>query len=130
MKIFIVEDSALMNARIAQAATRVPGCVVAGSAGGVAEAVDAIRSCEPDALIVDLQLRDGSGLSVLREIHAQCPEMRSVVLSNSSTEPWRRAALKAGALKFLDKSIEFEQLAGILADWHESMAMPTTAVAQ
>ena len=116
-KVFIVEDSALMFARIAQSVKAIRGLSVTGAASDADGALAAIRASSPDALIVDIQLREGSGLDVLQQIKSERPEIKTVVLSNSATLPYQHAAAIAGADYFLDKSTEFGQLAGILKKW-------------
>jgi len=117
MKVFIVEDSALMYARIAQAVKAIQGCSVSGAASDAKGALTGIRESSPDALIVDIQLHEGSGLDVLKQIKSERPEIKSLVLSNSATLPYQHAAATAGADYFLDKSTEFGHLARILKKW-------------
>jgi two-component system, NarL family, response regulator DevR len=130
MKIFIVEDSALMKSRIAQVAMRIEGLVISGSASDAISAIDGVAASTPDALIVDINLGDGSGsdagsgnsggngLTVLRQVKATQPGIKAIVLTNSASSGYRHAALALGADYFLDKSTEFTQLAGILSSWH------------
>jgi two-component system, NarL family, response regulator DevR len=140
MKIFIVEDSALMKSRIAQAVMRIEGLVISGSASDATSAIDGVAASSPDALIVDINLADsmgsepgtanssgsgngkgegkGNGLTVLRQVKATQPGIKSIVLTNSASSGYRHAALALGADYFLDKSTEFTQLAGILSAWH------------
>lgn len=127
MKIFIVEDSSLMRARIAEAAMSVEGVQITGQAGDLNGVYSGIRGTMPDALIVDIQLLDGSGLAVLKQIKSERPEIKSVVLSNSSTSQYRHVAFMAGADYFLDKSTEFSQLTEILTNWqaHSYSCAPT-----
>lgn len=129
MKVFIVEDSALMYARIAQAVKAIHGLSVTGAASDTTGAIAAIRELSPDALIVDIQLREGSGLDVLKQIKSERPEIKTLVLSNSATLPYQRAAAVAGADYFLDKSTEFGQLAGILKKWAALPSIPASSVA-
>jgi DNA-binding NarL/FixJ family response regulator len=117
MKLFIVDDSALINARVAQVALTIAGVVVTGSASSVDSALEGIAQTSPDALVLDVHLGDGSGLTVLAQSKQARPEIKSVVLTNESSEPYRRAAFDAGADHFLDKSTEFSQLSRILFDW-------------
>jgi DNA-binding NarL/FixJ family response regulator len=117
MKVFIIEDSALMYARISQAVKAIDCLVVSGAASDAQGALSAIRATTPDAIIVDIQLREGNGLDVVKQIKSERPETKALVLSNSATEPYRHAAHVAGADYFLDKSTEFGQLAGILSGW-------------
>jgi two-component system, NarL family, response regulator DevR len=126
MKIFIVEDSALMKSRIAQVAMRIEGLVISGSASNAASAIGGVAASSPDALIVDINLDNGNsngkdsgnGLTVLRQVKAAQPGIKSIVLTNSASDVYRHAALALGADYFLDKSTEFSQLAGILSGWH------------
>jgi two-component system, NarL family, response regulator DevR len=118
MKIFIVEDSALMKSRIAQVAMRIEGLVISGSAADTLSAVSGVAASSPDALIVDINLGNDSGLTVLRQVKAAQPGIKSIVLTNSASNAYRHAALALGADYFLDKSSEFSQLAGILSGWH------------
>lgn len=117
MKLFIVDDSALINARIAQVAVTIAGVVVAGSASTVNGAIEGIEQTSPDALVLDVHLVDGSGFTVLAQSKQVRPDIKSVVLTNDSSETYRRAAFDAGADHFLDKSTEFSQLSRILFDW-------------
>lgn len=117
MNVFILEDSALMYARISQAVKAIDGLFVSGAASDAHGALTAIREMSPDALIVDIQLRDGSGLDVLKQIKSERPEIKSLVLTNAATLAFQHAAMVAGADYFLDKSTEFGQLAGILKKW-------------
>lgn len=109
-----------MYARIAQAAKAIDGLFVIGAASDAQGALKVIRETTPDALIVSIQLREGSGLDVVKQIKAERPQTKAVILSNSSTEPYQHAARIAGADYFLDKSTEFGQLAGILSGWLQS----------
>jgi DNA-binding NarL/FixJ family response regulator len=117
MKVFVMEDSVLMSTRIVQAALGVTGVVIAGTAANVGSALAGIRQTTPDALVVDIQLADGNGLTVLRDTKLDRPDIRSIVLTNSANETYRRVAIKAGADHVLDKSTEFFQLPQILSDW-------------
>ena len=128
MKVFIVEDSALMYARISQAVKAIQGFSVTGAASDASGALTAIRESSPDALIVDIQLREGSGLDVLKQIKSERPEIKTLVLSNSATLPYQHAATLAGADYFLDKSTEFGQLANILKKWAALPAEPAASV--
>lgn len=117
MRVFIVDDSALMRSRIAEAALSVSGVLVSGSCSDVTDAYRRIRELKPDALIVDIQLRDGNGLDVVKQIKTERPEIKALVLSNSASSQYRRVALLAGADQFLDKSMEFNQLTTIFSAW-------------
>lgn len=115
--LFIAEDSAAVRERLVRSLDGLPGVDVVGTASSVAEAVQGLRDCGPDALVLDLQLEDGSGLEVLRAVRDELPSLRVIVLTNFASEPYRRAAIAEGAEVFLDKSSEFARVRDILSAW-------------
>ncbi len=120
MKVFIVEDSALMCARITQVIAEIGGASACGTASNAITALSCIHDTNPDVLILDIQLREGNGLAVLKQIKSERADIRAVVLGNFSptaNEVYRKAAHAAGADFFLDKSTEFGQLKSILSGW-------------
>jgi DNA-binding NarL/FixJ family response regulator len=108
--VYLVEDSAPIRAIDAEMLTRLPDVHVAGEAAGVDEAIAGIRATQPDAVVLDLHLKGGNGIDVLRAIHAEAPQIVFIVLTNHPTPQHRRLCLDAGARHFLDKSNEFTRV--------------------
>jgi two-component system response regulator DesR len=119
MNLFIVEDSIPVRDRLVRSIEDMPGLDIIGTAEDVGTAIRALTDRSPDALILDLQLPGGSGLQVLRAVRQQCPHMRVIVMTNFAAEPYRKAALAAGAEIFLDKSAEFGRVRDILTGWRD-----------
>jgi DNA-binding NarL/FixJ family response regulator len=117
LRVFLVDDSPEIRARIATTITGIDGASLVGEAGTVAEAIDGIRSTTPGAVILDLQLKDGSGLAVLKAVRPDAPALHVAVLTNYATDQHRRACINAGAEFFLDKSSDFQRLGTIVRDW-------------
>jgi DNA-binding NarL/FixJ family response regulator len=117
LMVFLVEDSPAIRARLAATIRAVPGAELVGEAGTVGGAIDGIRTTHPGALILDLQLEDGSGLEVLRAIQATAPALHVAVLTNYATDQHRRACMDAGAEYFLDKSSDFPRIREIVQQW-------------
>jgi DNA-binding NarL/FixJ family response regulator len=125
MNLFIVEDSIPVRDRIVRTIEDLPGLDIVGTAEDVAAAIQGLESNAPDALILDLQLPSGSGLQVLRAVRQALPKMRVIVMTNFAAEPYRKAAIAAGAEVFLDKSAEFDRVRDILAGWqHDAAGSP------
>jgi DNA-binding NarL/FixJ family response regulator len=122
MNLFIVEDSIPVRDRLVRSIANLPGLEIVGTAEDVAGAIRALTDRSPDALILDLQLPGGSGLEVLRAVRGQLPHMRVIVMTNFAAEPYRKAALAAGAEVFLDKSAEFGRVRDILSGWRDEAA--------
>lgn len=125
LRIFLVEDSAALRARLIRVLNAVPGFHVCGSGDGVEQSIAGIARAKPDAVILDIGLPDGNGLDVLRAIRAEGNHAHVVVLTNHALEGFRRAALAAGADAFLDKSGELQPLFALLSSWHLPQASAT-----
>jgi DNA-binding NarL/FixJ family response regulator len=117
MNLFIVEDSIPVRDRLVRTLEGLECLEIVGTAEDVPAAIEGLSSTPPDALILDLQLPSGSGLQVLRAVRAKLPNMRVIVMTNFAAEPYRKAALAAGAEVFLDKSAEFGRVRDILTSW-------------
>lgn len=114
-KVFLVEDSPLVLERLAALLGAVPNTRIVGHAAGAEEAVRAILAAKPDVVVLDLKLAQGTGFDVLIELHDKAPGIDLYMLSNFSSEPYRRQAERLGALGFFDKSIEFEHVRDAIA---------------
>ncbi len=117
MNLFIVEDSIPVRERLVRTLEGMGDLEIVGTAEDVSPAIEALSGTPPDALILDLQLPSGSGLQVLRAVRAKLPKMRVIVMTNFAAEPYRKAALAAGAEVFLDKSADFARVRDILTAW-------------
>ena len=78
---------------------QVVGVVASGD-----EATDLVASLHPDLVIVDLFLGDESGLDLVRTIHAEFPEIESIVISIDEEDIYETLAREAGALAFIPKA--------------------------
>jgi len=91
----------------------------------VAEAVAAVRIKAPAYAVLDLRLEDGSGLTVVEAIHAARPDARVVMLTGYGNIATAVAAVKAGALDYLPKPADADDVAkALLAQKDHSPAPP------
>ncbi|TAN52623.1 MAG: response regulator [Betaproteobacteria bacterium] len=114
-KVFIVEDSPIIRERLLELLGSIEGAAAIGQASRAAEAIDGILATQPDAVVLDLRLADGSGFDVLRAVHERAPGIELYMLSNFAAEPYRRMAARLGARDFFDKSNEFQRVREVLA---------------
>lgn len=116
MKVYVVEDSAVVRERLLEMIREIEDVEVVGEAETFAAAVRGILDSRPDVAVLDIKLADdgGSGIDVLAEVKKRLPAMRAIVLSNYATPQHMKASADAGAEYFLDKSAEFERISGIL----------------
>jgi len=116
MKIFVVEDSAAVRERLVEMIRELTNIEVVGEAETYAGAVAGIRDALPDVAILDIKLADngGSGFDVLNAVRKELRAMRAIVMSNYVTPQHLKASADAGAEYFLDKTVDFERIPGIL----------------
>jgi DNA-binding NarL/FixJ family response regulator len=115
MNVFVVEDAPEIRKRLVALVRTIPGVDVVGEAESVRGAVDGVLAAGVDAMLLDLQLADGSGLDVLAAVKPQCPGLYVIVLSNyAGQQQYRDASLAAGADIVLDKTTEFGRVREIL----------------
>ena len=116
LKVFLVEDSPLVLSRLSELLGALPDTLVVGHAAGAAEAVQAILAVRPDVVVMDLKLAQGTGFDVLIELHEKAPGIDCYMLSNFSSEPYRRQAARLGAHSFFDKTNDFERVRDLVAE--------------
>lgn len=114
MRVFVVEDSAPVRERLIEMIDEIDGFEVVGQAVTFQEAILGITRTRPDIAILDIQLTSGTGIDALAEIKRGLPDLRAIVLTNHATPQHEKASFDAGAEYFLDKSADFERMAGIL----------------
>lgn len=116
--VFVVEDSALIRERIIRDVALLGNCRVIGVADSEADAVVAIQQLRPAVVVTDLQLKEGSGIGVVRKVRMHAPEPPPViiVLTNYATAEYRRACLESGADEFLDKTSEYGRFLSLMED--------------
>jgi two-component system response regulator RegA len=86
-------------------------------ASGVKEAMEMAKKTPPAFGVVDLRLADGNGLGVVEEIHKIKPDSRIVMLTGYGNLPTAVSAIKAGAIDYLAKPADAEDVeAALLAD--------------
>ncbi|MDE2430989.1 MAG: response regulator transcription factor, partial [Burkholderiales bacterium] len=95
----------------------IPGIHVVGVAGDISRAYQEIIESETDAMILDIQLSDGNGLQLLKDIKQFKPAIKVIVVTNHATEANRIHAIRAGADDFLDKSTDFALIPDVLHRW-------------
>lgn len=108
MKILVVEDDQLMVQMI-EAMLRQQGFTTSSVQSG-ADAIDRLDIYEYDLVLLDLHLKDGSGLTVLRHARAQGIRFPFMILSGDIDLKSKVAALDAGADDYLTKPFRIEEL--------------------
>jgi two-component system OmpR family response regulator len=112
LRTYLVEDNATIRENLVDTLEELASVRALGWAEGESEAKAwfAAHPGEWDLAIVDLFLRQGSGLGVLDALRSRNPQLRVVVLSNYATPDMRKRCAQLGADAVFDKSNEIDAL--------------------
>jgi DNA-binding NarL/FixJ family response regulator len=110
MRILVVDDQVLFREGIVGLLESQPDLSVVGEAGSVHEAIAKAIDLEPDLILMDIALPDGSGVEAVRMIHAHLPETIIVMLTIHESDELLLDAIQAGAKGFLLKNTPLVKL--------------------
>ncbi|MCX6055058.1 MAG: response regulator transcription factor [Chloroflexi bacterium] len=108
--ILIVDDHPLMRTALRISLEDAPGLKVVGEAGTVAEGRQQMLLLNPDLIMLDLYLPDGSGLDLIHSRNNTLPKTRILVVSSSTNEEDIIAAVEAGADSYVFKDVSQDHL--------------------
>ncbi|MEK6192123.1 MAG: response regulator transcription factor [Chloroflexota bacterium] len=114
LRLLLVDDHEVVRQGLAALLARRPAFQVVAEAGTVVEALAAARRFRPDLVIMDVRLPDGTGIEACRDIRAEMPETRVVMLTSYPDEEAVLAAILAGASGYLLKQIRGRDLVAAL----------------
>jgi DNA-binding NarL/FixJ family response regulator len=114
LSLLIVDDHEVVRQGLVALLGRRPEFQVVAEAGTVADAVAAAKRFEPDLVVMDVRLPDGSGIEACREIRAELPNTRVVMLTSYPDEDAVLSAIVAGASGYLLKQVRARDLVAAL----------------
>ena len=114
LRLLVVDDHEVVRQGLVSLLERREHFQVVAEAGTAAEAVEMARKFEPDLIIMDVRLPDGSGIEACREIRAEFPTTKVVILTSYPDEEAVLSAIIAGASGYLLKQIRGRDLVSAL----------------
>lgn len=102
-RIFVVDDHPLVRDGLALLIGAERDLQVCGSAGSMREALQQIAQAPPDVMVVDLSLKDGLGLELIKTVKERHPQVRILVVSAYEEGKYAERALRSGALGYVNK---------------------------
>jgi DNA-binding NarL/FixJ family response regulator len=114
--IILVEDSLVVRRRLREILDDIGQFRILGEFDTAQEAIAAIESDPPEALLLDIKLRIGNGIEVLRYVKQRAPATTVIVFSQHDDAGYRDQFGQAGAQFFFDKTHDTEQLVAALRE--------------
>ncbi len=114
LRLLVVDDHEVVRQGLVSLLERREHFQVVAEAGTAAEAIEMARKFEPDLVVMDVRLPDGSGIEACREIRAEFPATRVVILTSYPDEEAVLSAIVAGACGYLLKQIRGRDLVAAL----------------
>jgi DNA-binding NarL/FixJ family response regulator len=108
MRVLLVEDHTAFRQALALTLAREPDIVATHQAGTLAEARPQLR--DADVGVFDIDLPDGNGIALIRELHAANPGAQALVLTASANQLDLAQAVESGAAGILHKSAPLAQI--------------------
>jgi DNA-binding NarL/FixJ family response regulator len=102
-RVLLIDDHELIRQGLARAFERDDEMSVIGQAGSVADGIRAFGDLAPDVIVTDLELPDGHGLEVVRQVRSASDIVGLVVLTMHAGDDHIFAAMEAGASAFVGK---------------------------
>lgn len=116
LRVIIIEDSALIRARLSESLSEIPNVEIVDQVETETAALAAMRETGWDAAVLDLQLKQGTGLGVLKALAqgVRPPNTKIIVFTNYAFPQYRDRSLALGADYFFDKAREFHRVREVL----------------
>jgi DNA-binding NarL/FixJ family response regulator len=114
INIILVEDSLIVRRRLREILGDIGAFNILGEFDTAQDAIAAIQTEEPDAVLLDIKLRVGNGIEVLRYAKQHAPSATVIIFSQHDDPGYREQFAQAGAQFFFNKTHETEQLVSAL----------------
>jgi len=102
-RVFLVDDHPIVRQGLVQLVDNEPDLTVCGQGEDAYKSLAAIRAAKPDLVLLDVSIKDGDGLELLKEIKAFDPGMSVLMLSMHDEALYTERALRAGASGYVMK---------------------------
>ncbi len=127
IRLMLVEDHQVVRQGLAALLSVDDDFEVVGSVGDGVQAVEKFRELQPDVTLMDLQMPKLGGVGAIKQIRAEFPQARVIVLTTFDGDEDIYRALQAGARAYLLKGMELEELTATIHAVHKGkLHIPAT----
>ena len=130
IRILLVEDHQVVRQGLVALLSATGDLEVVGSVGDGLEAIEVFRKTEPDVTLMDLQMPKQGGVETIKQIRAEFPEARVIVLTTFDGDEDIYRALQAGARAYLLKGMPLEELLTTIQEVHAGKLHIPSSVAE
>lgn len=116
IRVLLVDDSELVRTGLRALLSNQPDLTILGEAGTVASAVEACQRHQPDIVLLDIRLPDGTGFDACRQILRRLPQTRVLILTSVVDDSLIDEAIRAGSHGYLLKEINAQGLVQAIHD--------------
>lgn len=109
-RVFLLDDHEIVRRGVRDLLEAEPDLTVVGEASTGAQALDRLAVTAPDVAVLDVQLEDGTGIEVAREIRSRHPEVRCVMLTSFADDEAMFDSIMAGASGYVLKQVRGNEL--------------------
>lgn len=102
-RVLLLEDHPIVRQGLAQLINDEPDLLICGQADDTQSALGLVKQEQPDVAVIDISLKDRSGLDVIKELHEIKPDLAVLVLSMHDEKLQAERALRAGARGYIMK---------------------------
>ena len=110
LRVLLVDDHQVVRAGIKALLDAQDDMVVVGEAGTAEEGIRRVGYDEPDVVVLDVRLPDGSGVEACRDIRSRFPDVKVLMLTSFADEEALMAAILAGASGYVLKRVKTSDL--------------------
>ena len=110
LRVMLVDDHEIVRDGIKAMLQATDDVVVTAEAGSVREAIDEANRSRPDVIVMDVRLTDGSGIEATREIRAEHPKVRVLMLTSFADDEALFSSIMAGASGYVLKQVKSGEL--------------------
>lgn len=109
-RIVIIDDHPLVRAGLRSLFDEEPDLTVCAEAGNMRDAIEEVRTQNPDLALIDISLDDGNGIELIKRLKMHAPELKMLVCSMHDESLFAERAINAGARGYVNKHQVTEQI--------------------
>ena len=110
IKVLLVDDHPILRKGLGQLINNESDMMVCGEAEDSPKAFELVGTLSPDVMVVDVSLKGGNGIELIKNVKARFPELPILVLSMHDESLYAERALRAGSLGYIMKEEAIEQV--------------------